>query len=61
MEAQKVFEDESFKNRDYAKLCGITPEALLDMEFHFLELFDFTLNFSDSEFDDYKTRMINFN
>lgn len=59
MEAQKIFEDEEYKNKEYAKLCGISSELLLELEYHFLELFDFTLNISEEEFQNFKTKLIN--
>ena len=54
---QKTYEDENFKDKDYAKLLDISPEDLINMELTFLQYTDFSLYISEEEFLEYKIKM----
>ena len=54
IEVQKFYEDEPFKNCDYAYIGGISTNELCKMEIEFLELIDYKLFVSDSDFLNYK-------
>ena len=54
MEAQKFYEDVNFNNKDYAKLCGISHEELLELELEFMDLIDYKFSIPDDEFFTYK-------
>ena len=47
METQKYYEDENFKNKDYAKVCGITTDELLELELEFMNYMDFNINIKE--------------
>ena len=59
METQKYYEDENFKNKDYAKVCGITTDELLELELEFMNYMDFNINIKDEEYINYKNRLQN--
>ena len=54
---QENYEDENFKDKDYAKLLDISPEDLINMELTFLQYTDFSLYISEEEFLEYKEKM----
>ena len=54
---QKIYEDENFNDKDYAKLLEISAEDLINMEIKFLEYTDFSLYVSEEEFLEYKKKM----
>ena len=60
MESQKMFEDECFKNSDYAEICGISAENLLQNEYDFLRMLDFNLYIGSEEFDSYKENFVKY-
>ena len=57
MEAQKFYDDENFSNKDYAKLCGISSEELLELELEFMDYMEYDLNISDDKYFKYKNRL----
>lgn len=59
METQKFWNDESYSNKDYAKVCGISPEELFRLEYEFLSKFDFDLNIKEEDFFTYKNKFKN--
>lgn len=59
MECQKMFDDESFSNSDYAVICGINPNDLLSWEYTFLKMIDFNMYIGHEEFKTYKENFIN--
>jgi len=59
METQKYYEDENFKNKDYAKVCGITTDELLELELEFMNYMDFNINIKDEEYINYKNKLQN--
>ena len=59
METQKYYEDENFKNKDYAKVCGITTDELLELELEFMNYMDFNININDEEYINYKNKLQN--
>lgn len=58
MEAQKIFDDDNYYNSDYAKVAGVTADELLLLEFHFLEILDFTVYFKQEKFEEYRKNFI---
>ena len=54
METHKFFDDNTFTNKDYAKMCGVSVDELLNMEIYFLECINFNLFIKDDEFKKYK-------
>ena len=54
METHKFFDDNTFTNKDYAKMCGVSVDDLLKMEIYFLESINFNLFIKDDEFKKYK-------
>ena len=59
METQKYYEDINFKNKDYAKIGGITVEELLELELEFLNYLDFNLHIKEYDFLVYKRKLKN--
>lgn len=59
METQKYYEDENFTNKDYAKICGITTDELLELELEFLNYLDFNIFIKDEEYFKYKDNLKN--
>ena len=57
METQKYYDDINFKNKDYAKLCGITIDELLELELEFMNYMNFNLNIKDEDFLNYKKKL----
>ena len=57
METQKYYEDENFKNKDYAKVCGITTDELLELELEFMNYMDFNIHITNEEYINYKNKM----
>ena len=58
MEVQKFYS--VFPNKDYAKLCGISTEELLELELEFLNYLDFNMNISEDDFFAYKKKLKNY-
>ena len=54
VEVQKFYEDEPFKNSDYAYMGGISTNVLCQMEIEFLDLIDYKLFVSDNHYFNYK-------
>ena len=57
METHKYYRDENYKNKDYAKICGITTEELLELELEFMNYMDFNIFIKDEDFKKYKKKM----
>ena len=57
MVTQKYYEDNSYNNKLYADLVGISCEELLDMEMEYMSLADYQLFIKDDEFKKYKRKM----
>ena len=57
IETQKYYDDINFKNKDYAKLCGITIDELLELELEFMYYMNFNLNIKDQDFLNYKKKL----
>ena len=57
METQKYYSDENFKNIDYAKICGITTDELLELELEFMNYIDFNIFIKDEDYRNYKKKM----
>ena len=60
MEVHKFYSDVVFPNKDYAKLCGISTEELLELELEFLNYLDFNMNISEDDFFAYKKKLKNY-
>ena len=58
METQKFYEDENFKNKDYALVCGVSVDELLLMEVSFMELINFNLFIKDEDYQNYYKNFI---
>ena len=54
---QKNFEDESFNDKDYAKILEVSPKDIINMQIEFLDYIDFSLYISEEEFNKYKRKM----
>ena len=59
MITQKYYEDNSWNNKLYADLVGISCDELLDMEMEYMNLINFHLFIRDEDFAKYKQRLIN--
>ena len=57
METQKYYDDESFTNKVYAKICGISMEELLELELEFMKYIEFNIYIKDEEFFKYKKKL----
>ena len=57
MEVHKFYSDVVFPNKDYAKLCGINTEELLELELEFLNYLDFNMNISEDDFFAYRKKL----
>ena len=57
MVTQKYYEDNSYNNKLYADLVGISCDELLDMEMEYMNLVDYHLFIKDDEFEKYKKKM----
>ena len=60
MEVHKFYNDITFSNKDYSKLCGISTEELLELELEFMNYVDFNMNITDNKYLDYKERLKNY-
>ena len=58
METQKFYEDESYKNKDYARVCGVSIDELLLMEVSFMEIINFNLYIKDEDYQNYYKNFI---
>ena len=58
METQKFYEDESYKNKDYARVCGVSIDELLLMEVSFMEIINFNLYIKDEDYQKYYKNFI---
>ena len=58
METQKFYEDESYKNKDYARVCGVSIDELLLMEVSFMEIINFSLYIKDEDYQNYYKNFI---
>ena len=54
MVTQKFYDDEIFTTKDYAQLCNVSVDELLEMEIYFLNSINFNLFIKDDDFDKYK-------
>lgn len=59
METQKYYSDENFKNKDYAKVCGISTDELLELELEFMNYMDFDIYIKEEDFTKYKMKLQN--
>ena len=57
MVTQKYYEDNSYNNKSYADLVGISCDELLDMEMEYMSLVDYQLFIKEDEFQKYKRKM----
>ena len=60
MVTQKYYEDNSFNNKIYADLVGISCDELLNLEMEFMNLINFELFIKDDEFDKYNKKIMKF-
>ena len=60
MVTHKFYDDDTYKNKDYAKFIGVTVEELMKMEMEFLNIIDFDLFISEDEFENYKQKLSDF-
>ena len=54
---QKMYEDETYNDKDYAKILEVSTEELIQMEKEFLTIVDFSLFISEEEFNKYHKKM----
>ena len=54
MVTQKFYDDEIFTTKDYAQLCNVSVDELLEMEIYFLNSINFNLFIKDDDFNKYK-------
>ena len=59
METQKYYDDVNFKNKDYAKSCGISTKELLRLEIEFMKYMDFNIHIKDEDYLEYKKNLQN--
>ena len=57
METQKYYDDINFTNKNYAKICGITTNELLELEIEFMNHIDFNLYIKEEDFLKYKNKL----
>ena len=57
METQKYYDDINFTNKNYAKICGITTDELLELEIEFMNHIDFNLYIKEEDFLKYKNKL----
>ena len=60
MEVHKFYNDVTCYNKDYAKLCGISSDELLNLEFEFMNYVDYDMYISDDKYNTYKKNLKNF-
>ena len=58
METQKFYEDESYKNKDYANVCSVNVDELLLMEVSFMEIINYNMFIKDEDFQNYYKNFI---
>ena len=54
MVTQKFYDDEIFTTKDYAKLCNVSVDELLEMEIYFLNSINFNLFINDDDYNKHK-------
>ena len=54
MEVHKFFNDVTFRNNDYAKLCGI---RLLQLKLEFMDFVDYNMNITEENYFAYEKKM----
>ena len=52
-----MYEDETYNDKDYAKILDVTAEEMIQMEKEFLKIIDFSLFISEEEFNKYHKKM----
>ena len=57
MEVHKFFNDVTFRNNDYAKLCGISTKELLQLELEFMDFVDYNMNITEENYFAYEKKM----
>ena len=57
METQKYYSDENYKNKDYAKIGGMTADELLELELEFMNYMDFNIFIKDEDYKKYKKNL----
>ena len=60
MEVQKFYNDANFTNKNFAKLCGMSTEELLELELKFLDFIDYNMNILDDDYFKYKKKFKNY-
>lgn len=60
MEVHKYYNDVICYNKDYAKLCGISTDELLNLEFEFMNYIDYNMNIPDDKYNLYKKNLHKF-
>ncbi len=60
MEVQKFYNDANFTNKNFAKLCGMSTEELLELELKFLDFIDYNMNILDDDYFKYKKKLKNY-
>ena len=60
MEVHKYYNDVICYNKDYAKLCGISTDELLNLEFEFMNYIDYNMNIPDDKYNIYKKNLHKF-
>ena len=58
--ATKIYDDEYFENKYYAKIGGISNKEINSMELEFVELLEFNLFVKEIEFELWKKKVIKF-
>lgn len=58
--ATKIYDDEYFENKYYAKIGGISNKEINSMELEFVELLEFNLFVKEVEFELWKKKVIKF-
>ena len=54
---QKIYEDEIYYDKDYAKIIDVSAEELVEMEIEFLKMVDFSLFINEEEFTEYNIKI----
>ena len=57
MEVHKFLNDVTFRNNDYAKLCGISTKELLQLELEFMDFVDYNMNITEENYFAYEKKM----
>lgn len=58
MTTHKLYDDNTYNNKDYAKILGALEEEVFNMEMEFLTKIDFNLFINENEFEKYKNKFI---